>query len=165
MNMAENGNTKHTVVEEGTEIEGAIRSKCPITVSGAITGELAAPSLTVSSTGSVRGKVKVTELRSEGEIAGQIDAETVHLSGKVSDNTAIRASTLEVKLSQDGGKLNLTFGNVELNVGERPALAVPVAVPVAAAAAQVAAPAAAQVAAPAAAPEKKPDPKAKRTEA
>jgi cytoskeletal protein CcmA (bactofilin family) len=121
MNMAENGNAKQTVVEEGTEIEGAVRSKCPITVSGAVVGELAAPSLTVSSTGSVKGQVKVTHLRSEGEIAGQIDADQVQLSGKVSDNTAIRASSLEVKLSQDGGKLNVTFGNVELHVGERPA--------------------------------------------
>lgn len=119
--MAENGNAKQTVVEEGTEIEGAVRSKCPITVSGAVKGELNAPSLTVSTSGSVKGQVKVTMLRSEGEIAGQIDAESVHLSGKVSDNTAIRAASLEVKLAQDGGKLNVTFGNVELNVGDRPA--------------------------------------------
>jgi cytoskeletal protein CcmA (bactofilin family) len=118
--MAENGNAKHTVIEEGTEIEGAVRSKVPVTVSGTVNGELAAPSLSVSSTGSVRGQVKVAQLRSEGEIAGQIDAESVQLSGKVSDNTAIRATSLEVKLSQDGGKLNVTFGNVELHVGERP---------------------------------------------
>jgi cytoskeletal protein CcmA (bactofilin family) len=136
--MADNGNAKHTVVEEGTEIEGAVRSKVPVTVSGAVKGELAAPSLTVSSSGAVRGQVKVTQLRSEGEIAGQIDAESVQLSGKVSDNTAIRASSLEVKLSQDAGKLNVTFGNVELHVGERPA---------------------------AAAADKKPDPKAKRPDA
>lgn len=117
--MVDNMNVKQTVVEEGTEIEGSVRSKCPITVSGAVKGELNAPSLTVSSSGSVRGQVKVAQLRSEGEIAGQIDADSVQLSGKVSDNTAIRATTLEVKLSQDAGKLNVTFGNVELNVGDR----------------------------------------------
>jgi cytoskeletal protein CcmA (bactofilin family) len=112
---------KQTVVEEGTEIEGTVRSKCPIKVSGLVKGDLSAPSLNVTATGSVKGQVKVKELHSEGEIAGSIDAESVQLSGKVSDNTAIRATTLEVKLAQSDGKLQVTFGNVELNVGERPA--------------------------------------------
>src|SRR5262245_22466804 len=114
---------KQTIVEEGTDIEGTVRSKCPIKVSGMVKGDLAAPSLTVTASGAVRGQVKVQELKSEGEIAGQIEAESVQLSGKVSDNTAIRAASLEVKLAQSDGKLQVTFGNVELHVGERPARA------------------------------------------
>jgi cytoskeletal protein CcmA (bactofilin family) len=121
--------TKHTVVEEGTEIEGSVRSQVPIQVSGAIKGDLAAPSLTVSSSGSVRGNVKVTELRSEGEIAGKIEADRVQLSGRVSDQTSIRATTLEVKLAQQDGKLEVTFGNVDLHVGDRPATVVKVEEP------------------------------------
>ena len=108
---------KQTIVEEGTEIEGTIRSKCAIQVSGAVKGDLAAPSLTVTQSGSVKGNVKVTELKSDGEIAGQIEADSVQLSGRVSDQTAIRATTLEVKLAQSDGKLQVTFGNVDLHVG------------------------------------------------
>lgn len=119
--MADEAEAKQTIVEEGTEIEGTIRSKCPVKVSGNVKGEVATPSLVVTHSGSVRGQVKVTELKSEGEIAGQIEAENVQLSGKVSDQTAIRAKTIEVKLAQNDGKLQVTFGNVELHVGERPA--------------------------------------------
>src|SRR5687767_5751041 len=118
-----NNNAKQTIVEEGTEFEGIVRSKVPVKVAGAVKGELAAPSLMVTATGAVKGQVKVTELRSEGEIAGQIEADSVQLSGKVSDQTSIKANTLEVKLAQSDGKLQVMFGNVELNVGEKAARA------------------------------------------
>jgi cytoskeletal protein CcmA (bactofilin family) len=114
---------KQTVVEDGTEVEGTIRSKCPVKVSGIVKGDVATPSLLVTSSGSVKGQVKVAELKSEGEIAGQIEADNVQLSGRVSDQTSIKATTIEVKLAQQDGKLQVTFGNVELNVGERPAKA------------------------------------------
>ena len=111
---------KTTVLEDGTEIDGSIKSKCPIIVSGKVRGEVAAPSLTIMDSGAVRGQIKVSQLHSQGEIAGQIDAESVELSGKVNDQTVIKANTLEVKLSQPGsGKLQVTFGNCELNVGDK----------------------------------------------
>ena len=118
-----NNNAKQTIVEEGTEFEGVVRSKVPVKVSGAVKGELAAPSLAITETGAVKGQVKVAELVSAGEIAGQIEADSVQLSGKVSDQTSIKAKTLEVKLAQSDGKLQVMFGNVELNVGERAARA------------------------------------------
>ena len=116
--MSESPITRQTVLEEGTEIEGSIRSQCPITVSGTLKGDITAPSLTITLSGSVHGQVKVSNLKSEGEIAGEIDAESVELSGHVSDQTMIRASSLQVKLSQNGSseKLQLTFGNCDLHV-------------------------------------------------
>ena len=118
--MSESPITKQTVLEEGTEFEGSIRSQCPITVSGTLKGDIAAPSLTITLSGSVHGQVKVSNLKSEGEIAGEIDAESVDLSGHVSDQTTIRASSLQVKLSQNGSneKLQVTFGNCDLHVGD-----------------------------------------------
>ena len=118
--MSESPITKQTVLEEGTEFEGSIRSQCPITVSGALKGDIAAPSLTITLSGSVHGQVKVSNLKSEGEIAGEIDAESVDLSGHVSDQTTIRASSLQVKLSQNGSneKLQVTFGYCDLHVGD-----------------------------------------------
>ena len=80
----------------------------------------ASPSLTNTQSGSVSGQVKVSEFKSEGDIAGEIDAESVELSGHVSDHTIIRASSLQVKLAQNGNnsKFHVTFGNCDLKVGE-----------------------------------------------
>jgi cytoskeletal protein CcmA (bactofilin family) len=118
--MSESLKGKQTVLEEGTEFEGSIRSQCAITVSGNLKGDVSAPALTITPSGSVQGHVKVTELRSEGEIAGEIDAESVELSGHVSDQTTIRATSLQVRLGQDGttGKLQVTFGSCDLHVGD-----------------------------------------------
>lgn len=114
--------TKKTLVEEGTEFKGSLTSKCPVEVRGKVDGDLAAPSLDVSTTGSVSGKVKVDRLVSQGEIAGEFDAEAVNLSGTVKDNTVIRAKTLEVKLAPatEGNRLQVIFGEVALDVGDAP---------------------------------------------
>jgi cytoskeletal protein CcmA (bactofilin family) len=110
--------TKKTLVEEGTQFKGAMSSSCPVEVKGRVEGDLDAPSLSVSATGAVRGKVKVGEMRSEGEIAGEFEAGTVQLSGTVKDNTVIRAKSLEVKLSAQNGKLQVVFGECQLEIGE-----------------------------------------------
>ena len=117
--MSETAKKQDTVLGEGTEFEGAIRSQCPITVSGNLLGDVSAPTLIVTGTGSVHGRIKVAEVKSEGEIAGEIDAESVDLSGHVGDQTTIRATSLQVKLSQNGagGKLQVSFGNCDVHVG------------------------------------------------
>lgn len=115
--MAEN--TKQTVLEEGTEFDGTVKSKVAIMVSGQLKGQISAPSLTVTQSGMVNGKVKVSTLKSQGEISGEIDADSVELSGRVSDQTRISAKTIEVKLNQNNSKLQMTFGNCELNVGDK----------------------------------------------
>ena len=117
--MSDNKTTKQTVVEHGTEFEGVMRSQCPVVVSGQVKGEISAPSLTLTNDGNVYGKIKVKELKSQGSLGGEIDAESVELSGSVSDNTVIRSAALEVKLQESGGnKLQVSFGNCELQVGD-----------------------------------------------
>jgi cytoskeletal protein CcmA (bactofilin family) len=111
---------KQTLVEEGTQFKGSITSSCPVVVRGRIEGDIETPSLTVSSSGSVQGKAKVGAVISEGEIAGEFDAETVQLSGKVNDDTVIQAKTLEIKLATEKGKMQVVFGNTELKVGDDP---------------------------------------------
>ncbi len=112
---------KQTLVEEGTHFKGSLVSTCPIVVRGRIEGDTETPSLTVSETGAVHGRVKVGTVVSSGEIAGEFDANTVQLSGRVNDNTVIRAQTLEVKLSTTEGKMEVVFGNARLEVGDDPA--------------------------------------------
>lgn len=111
---------KRTLVEEGTTFKGSLSSTCPIHVKGGIEGDISAPSLTVAATGSVSGKVKAGELKSDGELSGEFDVEKVQLSGTVKDNTVIKAKSLEVKLAVTGSKMQVVFGECELEVGDQP---------------------------------------------
>ena len=112
MDNLKNGDTggKKTLVEEGTQFKGSLSSSCPIVVKGKIEGDVTAPSLQVSATGAVHGKVKVGQMQSEGELAGEFDADTVQLSGSVKDKTVVRAKSLEVKLTPVAGKMQVVFG-------------------------------------------------------
>lgn len=112
---------KQTLIEAGTKFTGAFNSENAIVVRGAIEGEVTGPSLTVADTGVVSGKVVVKELYSRGEIAGEYEAETVQLSGKVRDQTVIRAKVLEVKLAAEKGGMEVVFGDVDLEIGDIPA--------------------------------------------
>ena len=87
---------------------------------GKIEGDVTAPSLQVSATGAVHGKVKVGEMQSQGELSGEFDADTVQLSGSVKDKTIVRAKSLEVKLTPANGKMQVVFGECTLDVGEMP---------------------------------------------
>jgi len=116
--MAEN--TKQTIIESGTEFDGSLKSQCAVVLSGSLKGQVSAPALTVTPSGSVNGQVKVSQLKAQGAVSGEIEAEAVELSGRVSDQTVIRAKTLEVMLTQPTGGLQVTFGNCELHVGDKP---------------------------------------------
>lgn len=111
---------KRTLVEEGTELKGSLSSSCPVLVRGRIEGEVKAPSLDVSASGAVHGRAQVGELHAEGELSGEFDADVVQLSGTVKDRTVIRAKSLSVKLAAEQGKLQVVFGECELEVGEPP---------------------------------------------
>ena len=111
---------KKTLVEEGTQFKGSLSSSCPVVVRGRVEGDVSAPSLQVSATGAVHGKVKVGEMQSHGELSGEFDADTVQLSGSVKDNTIVRAKSLEVKLAPTNGKMQVVFGECTLDVGDMP---------------------------------------------
>jgi len=121
MSTTNNKNGKRTLVEEGTEMKGTMVSKCPIVVMGKVEGDISGPSIEVAEGGVVAGNVNVKELRSSGEIAGHIQAEAVFLSGRVRDNTVIRAATLEVNITRNEGPMEVTFGGAcELAIGDEP---------------------------------------------
>ena len=111
---------KRTLVEEGTTFKGSMSSTCPVLVKGGIEGDVQAPSLTVAGSGTVSGKVKAGELKSEGSLAGEFDVDKIQLSGSVKDNTIIRAKSLEVKLASANGKMQVVFGETELEIGDQP---------------------------------------------
>ena len=113
-------NNKRTVIEEGTSFKGSLVSSCPIDVRGRIEGDIETPALSVSASGAVHGKAKVKAVRSDGELSGEFDADSVELAGTVRDNTIIRATSLEVKLAAQRGKMQVIFGECELSVGDEP---------------------------------------------
>ena len=115
--MSGQAGTKRTVVEEGTEVQGTMASSCPIVVMGKIQGEISGPSMEIAESGKVAGRIKVTELRSRGELAGELEAESVELAGCVLDDTVIRARSLEVSAATGPSVL---FGECELSIGDEP---------------------------------------------
>jgi cytoskeletal protein CcmA (bactofilin family) len=110
---------KKTIIEEGTEFKGSLAASCPILARGRIEGDIAGPALEVTDTGVVSGQVKVTELRSRGELAGRFDAEEVMLSGRVRDDTVIVARALEVTPAR-AGAVAVELDDCELQIGELP---------------------------------------------
>jgi cytoskeletal protein CcmA (bactofilin family) len=101
---------KRTLVEEGTKFKGSLTSTCPIVVQGSIEGDVEGPSITVSSSGAVSGRVAAGALTSAGKIAGDFDVDTARVEGSVENDTIVRASSLDVKLTATTGKIQLTFG-------------------------------------------------------
>ena len=114
------GQTKCTVVEDGTEFEGTVVSSCPLLVKGSVHGSVQAPSLTVDDGGVVHGKVQVTDLVSNGEVEGEFEATRMLLAGRVRDNTVLRAKSLEVKLASNDSEMQVVFGSARLVVGDEP---------------------------------------------
>jgi cytoskeletal protein CcmA (bactofilin family) len=114
------GQVKMTIVEQDTNLKGALVSNCPVVVRGKLEGEMTAPSLSVSATGAVHGVVKVGEIESEGELSGEFEADLVRLSGVVKDKTVVRARSLEVKLASSDGKIGVLLGDCAFEVGDMP---------------------------------------------
>jgi cytoskeletal protein CcmA (bactofilin family) len=131
MTMGSNGSggnghstRRGNVIDEGSTFKGVISGNSTVTVRGVLEGEVEGPALEVEQGGVLIGKAKVTELRSRGELAGQFDANDVELSGKVRDDTIIRAAALLVSptlgAGSDGAEPQAVFGGCQLEVGEVP---------------------------------------------
>ena len=111
---------KHTLIEQGTEFKGTMKSSCPVVVNGRIEGDLTAPELDITATGTVQGNIKAERLSSRGVLSGNIDAGDLFLSGSIGSKTVIKAKNLEVKLNPEQGRMELTIGECTLDVGEEP---------------------------------------------
>ena len=106
---------KQTLVEAGTEFKGTLKSSCPVAVNGTIDGDIDAPTLNITRTGSILGNVKAKTLRSQGTLSGNVDADEVFLSGAVRSKTFIKTRRLEMKLgSLEQSQLEVTFGNCDI---------------------------------------------------
>jgi cytoskeletal protein CcmA (bactofilin family) len=116
------GPLKQTTVEEGTEFKGTLNSTCQVIVRGLVDGDLTAPTVVISETGTVVGNIKAKSIQSAGVLAGRVDADDIFLSGSVRSDTVIRAKTLEVKLQGNKRKLEVTFGECILDVGDDPSV-------------------------------------------
>jgi cytoskeletal protein CcmA (bactofilin family) len=110
---------KRTVIEEGAELTGVFRLQHPLVVLGKLEGEISGPALLIRDGGVVAGRVKVGELRSSGEIGGEIDVQMAHLSGRVRDKTVLRTRTLELH-SQHTAGMPAMFLDCEIEAGEVP---------------------------------------------
>jgi cytoskeletal protein CcmA (bactofilin family) len=101
---------KQTLVEEGTRFKGSLTSTCPVLVRGTVEGGLEGPAVTISATGSVSGRVEAGSVSSDGRIAGELEVDSARIAGSVAGGTVVRASSLDIKVTAETGKLQLTFG-------------------------------------------------------
>jgi cytoskeletal protein CcmA (bactofilin family) len=121
MSDSTNGRSgKRTVVDEGTELKGSVKSTCPVVVVGKVEGDITGPSVEIAEKGVVSGTVKAAHVASHGDIFGQIDAESVELSGKIRDGTVIKARSLDIKVDRQGPRDPIQFGDCELCIGDEP---------------------------------------------
>jgi cytoskeletal protein CcmA (bactofilin family) len=111
---------KQTLVDEGTELKGNLKSACAVVVNGTVDGEIDAPEITITKSGSVLGSIKAKKLRSQGTLSGNVEADDVFISGSVRSNTVIKAKSLEARLGSEHGQLEVTFGECKLDVGDSP---------------------------------------------
>jgi hypothetical protein len=110
-----------SVIDSGTTMKGSITSSSTVLVLGVLEGEVIGPAVEVEVGGVLVGKAKVGELRSRGELAGEFEADDVELSGKVRDQTVIRAKALLVApLHHTVGEPEAMFGECQIDIGDPP---------------------------------------------
>ena len=115
-----NRTSKQTLVDEGSELKGNLKSSCAVIVNGTVDGEIDAPEVTITKSGSVLGSIRAKKLRAQGTLSGNVEADDVFLSGSVRSNTVVKAKSLEAKLGSERGQLEVTFGDCKLEVGDAP---------------------------------------------
>ena len=111
---------RKNVIDEGTTFKGSLTSSSTVVVMGVMEGEITGPAVEVEPSGVIVGKARITELRSRGELAGEFEADQVELSGKVRDNTIIRARSLLVAPRAGDNDSDAVFGECQIEVGEVP---------------------------------------------
>jgi cytoskeletal protein CcmA (bactofilin family) len=99
-----------TIVQEGTRFKGDFTSSCPIIVIGQIEGDVKAPTVTVTDSGAVQGKVEAKTIACRGSVSGVLEADTIELSGDIAQNTVIRAQRLMLDIESTTGRIELAFG-------------------------------------------------------
>ena len=62
MSDSTNGRSgKRTLIDEGTELKGSVKSSCPVVVMGRVEGDVSGPSVEIAERGTVIGKVKAVQ--------------------------------------------------------------------------------------------------------
>lgn len=98
-----------TVVEEGTSFKGNLTSRCPVIVKGRIEGELKAPTVTVTTSGALLGKVEAKTISCKGSASGVLEADVIELSGAIARDTIIRAQRLNLDVESTTGRIEIAF--------------------------------------------------------
>jgi cytoskeletal protein CcmA (bactofilin family) len=98
-----------TVVEEGSDFQGDFTSRCPIIVNGRIAGNVKAPTVTVTATGSLEGKIEAKTISCNGSVAGVLEADAIALTGAIARDTIVRAQRLNLDVESTSGRIELAF--------------------------------------------------------
>lgn len=98
-----------TVVEEGTSFKGDFTSRCHVIVKGRVEGEMKAPTVTVTASGALQGKVEAKTITCEGSAAGVLEADAIEISGAIARDTILRAQRLNLDVESTSGRIEIAF--------------------------------------------------------
>jgi cytoskeletal protein CcmA (bactofilin family) len=99
-NLIRNSETVHlkpSIISEGFEFIGEIRSKGSITVDGKLKGTISVQSLTIGSTGSVDGNVTADNINVKGELSGQMECRDLVIGGRAVVEGSLTYSNLAIQ--------------------------------------------------------------------
>jgi cytoskeletal protein CcmA (bactofilin family) len=88
---------KPSIISEGFEFIGEIRSKGSITVDGKLKGTVSVQSLTIGSTGSVDGNVTADNINVKGQLSGQMECKDLVIGGRAIVEGSLTYSNLAIQ--------------------------------------------------------------------
>ena len=95
-----------SIISDGTEFKGNVKSCAEIQIDGGLTGNVKADKVLIGINGNVRGNITAQFLRICGRIEGEIKAETLHLVKSASVKGNVYKKTISI---EPGAKL---IGNI-----------------------------------------------------
>jgi cytoskeletal protein CcmA (bactofilin family) len=98
-----------TIVAEGTHFRGDFTSRCPMLVNGRIDGDVKAPTVTVTPSGALQGKIEANTITCSGSVAGVLEADSIELSGAIARDTIVRAQRLNLDVESTTGRIEIAF--------------------------------------------------------
>ena len=97
------------LVGEGTHCRGEFASRHPVIVHGRIEGDVKAPTVTVTASGALQGRIEAKTISSTGSVAGVLEADSIELTGAIAQDTIVRAQRLSLDVESTTGRIELAF--------------------------------------------------------
>lgn len=111
-----------TTIANGSAIKGSIKSQCNVVIDGHMEGDVEAPLVRISASGTLIGNVSANSIESFGSISGEMHASKFVLNGRIEKDSKIIADSIEFSDAEADQSVGITLGECEIYVGEIPSI-------------------------------------------